>query len=133
MLQKKRNQRTIVLKFLMRAASKGWNGKAVWTVPKKFLLALLSLSNPIYTLDTMFCHQLMHNHWFISLYDICYLVLFKDLACGRISFTFMLSWPLWKDIYSGFERLNMEFNAIKGFALVTIIVLIIKILFSVFY
>lgn len=38
-----------VLKFLMRAPSKGWNSKSVWTVSKKFLLALIRLSNQIYT------------------------------------------------------------------------------------
>lgn len=59
---KERIQRLIFLNFSMRAASKVLNGKALQPVPRKFILALISLSNPVYTLDTMFRHQLMHIH-----------------------------------------------------------------------
>lgn len=60
--QQRENSELIFLNFSMSAASKGLNGKALQTVPRKFLLALISLSNPVYTLDTMFSHQLMHIH-----------------------------------------------------------------------
>ncbi len=56
----------------MKAASKVFNGKALQTMPRKFILALISLSKPVYTLDTMFHHQLMHIHdlYHFMTYDI---------------------------------------------------------------